>query len=141
MEVIKGHTPTPRETKKPLPYLIIIGGRSMAGKTTLSKLLSSCNDFIYYSTDKFTTDLKTPIKELNDKVRQKGSVAAHQIPTFQPIVFKHQDAFIEYCYTTITENPSSTIIEGVYFNDESFLNKFKSKFKGKYKIWVIKPDN
>jgi hypothetical protein len=135
------HVPEPRKTKTLKPFLIIILGRSGVGKTTLAKTLTNCDDFVFYGTDEFTVDPNIPIEQMNKLLLRLGSDNARaNIPKFESLVYKNQDVFIDYCYGKINETKGNVVIEGVWFNNEEFLKRFKDKFKSKYKIWVVLPE-
>ena len=131
------HTPSPRVTKNPKPFLIIICGKSGIGKTTLAKMLTNCDNFVYYGMDLFTIDPDIPIKSINDLRIHLGKYAQNNINSFESLVYENKDEFIDYCYSKFNENNNNIIIEGVWFNNETFLKKFKDRCRRKYKIWVM----
>jgi len=135
------HVPEPRNDGNLKPYLLIVNGPTKVGKTTLSKTMMGSGDFSYYCTDKFIIDPNIPIPSITKAVGRLNGRAILCIPEFESLVIKNQDTFIDYCYDVINGNKKNSVIEGVLFNHESFLKKFKDKFNGEFKIWVISPIN
>lgn len=134
------HIPGNRECKKVLPIVILIGGKSSSGKSTVSYYLNKADNVKYFSLDAFTLDPNIPIPSLKKKVEDLGENAYLKIPQLEKYVFDNMDIFIQYCYdVTLAHDSEIFIFDGVYFNNKTFLNLFSSKFKNSYKLWTMTP--
>jgi len=139
MEHIPGHRPV----EKTLPIIILVSGKSRVGKSTLSYFLNKSDNVKYFSLDVFTVDQNIPIESLKTQVRILGGERAIlNIPKLEKYVIENAETFSQYCYdSTLNYDCDIFVFDGVYFNNNLFLETFINKFKNTHKIWLISPKN
>jgi hypothetical protein len=135
---VNDHVPKPRKNYGKKPTLVIVTGKSMVGKTSLSVLLKTIPKSYYVSLDQITLDENLPIKNINDLVLEWGyDFSLRSINKFLNMIYDNKGIFINYCFEFIlNKSEQFFIFDGVHFTNENFLNEFIKKFEDKYYIWI-----
>jgi hypothetical protein len=120
------------QTKKFNKTIILVGGVSYKGKTTLcSKLMNE--DTGYISLEKlFKNDILgiPEIKEYNDKFGENATA-------LESLVKKNKDKYFQVLISEIDKiNKSIILIDGTITTSPFFLSLLKEK--GRYNIWSMK---